>query len=360
MAYVRAFLKKRSTLFAQRMQQGRIRDCHGDLRLQHIYLLDTVVDHKSQFPPFALLDRIEFNERFRYGDVASEIAFLTMEMEAAGRSDLARLFTRAYVDATNDDALQELLPFYQCYRAYVRGKVQAFLLDESEILPEQHLAAEQQARTLFALAAHYASAPAQPTVVMLGGLMGTGKSTLAHALQQELGWTLFSSDEVRKHLAQLEPTRPLADAFGQGIYGLEWTTQTYATLRQKMKAALADGRSVLLDASFVRSADRQALAKEALLAHAAVVFIECVCEQATALERLATRWHMHLEGQPTATASDGRPELYEAQKAIWETIQPDEVPDMMHTIVNTTLPVPRCIAQILGQCHIPRLACWLC
>jgi uncharacterized protein len=359
-AYVRAFLEQRSTLFAQRMQQGHIRDCHGDLRLQYIYLLDRSVDHTSQFPLFALLDRIEFNERFRYGDVASKIAFLTMEMEAAGRSDLARLFTRAYIDATNDDALQELLPFYQCYRAYVRGKVQAFLPDEPEILPEQRLAAEQQARTLCTLAAHYAGAPAQPTVVMLGGLMGTGKSTLAHALQQELGWALFSSDEVRKYLARLEPTRPQADAFGQGLYGPAWTAQTYDTLRQKMKAALTNGRSVQLDASFARSTDRQVLAKEALLAHAEVVFIECACDQATALERLATRWKRHLEGLPTATASDGRPELCEAQKAIWQTIQPTEVPEMKHTIVNTTLPVSRCIAQMVEQCHVPRLACWLC
>lgn len=157
----------------------------------------------------------------------------------------------------------------------------------------------------------------------------------------------------------MEPTRPQADAFGQGLYGPAWTTQTYDTLRQKMKAALADGRSVLLDASFARSADRQALAKEALLSHAEVVFIECVCDQATALERLATRWQRHLEGQPIATASDGRPELYEAQKVIWQTIQPAEIPEMKHVIVDTTLPVSRCIAQMLEQCHIPRLACWL-
>jgi aminoglycoside phosphotransferase family enzyme/predicted kinase len=360
MAYVHAFLEHHRVLFAQRIQQGRIRDCHGDLRLQHVYLLDNpVVDHPNQFPSFALLDRIEFNERFRYGDVASEIAFLTMEMEATGRSDLAHLYTQTYIDATNDDALQELLPFYQCYRAYVRGKVLTFLLDEPEISPEQHLAAEQQARTLFALATHYASAPPQPIVLMLGGLMGTGKSTLAHALQHELRWPLFSSDEVRKHLAQLKSTHPQEDAFGQGMYTPSWTAQTYGALHQKVRETLADNRSVLLDASFVRRADRQKMTKEAVQSHAKVVFIECVCDQATALQRLATRWQMRMLGQPIATASDGRPELYEAQKAIWESIRSDETHDMEHIIVNTMLPVPCCIAHILEQCQVPRLACWL-
>jgi aminoglycoside phosphotransferase family enzyme/predicted kinase len=361
-AYVRAFLQKRLALFTQRIRHGHIRDCHGDLRLQHVYLLDTNVANKDRPASFALLDRIEFNDRFRYGDVAGEIAFLTMEMDMAGRTDLARIFVQAYVRATGDDALQELLPFYQCYRACVRGKVQAFLLDEGEVSPEQRLLAEQQARALFALAAHYAHAPLQPIVMMVGGLMGTGKSTLANALQQELGWALFSSDEVRKQLAQVESAHPQAEAFGQGIYGPQWTERTYQELRQKAREALADGRSVLLDATFLRRTDRQALAQEASALNAAVVFIECTCDQAIALGRLEARWQSRLKGLPATGASsqsDGRPALYEAQKAAWEAVQPGEIPGMHHKIVNTALPVAHCIEEVLETCAISRLACWL-
>ncbi|GHP00411.1 kinase [Reticulibacter mediterranei] len=359
--YVHAFLKHRTALFAQRIGQGRIRDCHGDLRLQHVYLLNKAVDGNSQSPAFVLLDRIEFNERFRYSDVASEIAFLTMEIEAAGRADLARSFTQAYVDATSDHTLQELLPFYQCYRACVRGKVMAFLLDESEISTEQRLTAEQQARTLFALAAHYARTPVQPAVVMVGGLMGTGKSTVTHALQQTLGWSLFSSDEIRKHLALLAPAHPQAEAFGQGIYGPIWTEQTYQALHQKAGEVLAQGRSVLLDASFLQKANRQAVAEVARTRNAAVVFVECRCDQPIALERLATRWQRRMTGaqmvDEVSSASDGRPALYEAQKAVWESVQPDESPGMKHILVNTASPLPRCLELILETCGIARLAC---
>jgi aminoglycoside phosphotransferase family enzyme/predicted kinase len=362
-AYVHAFLKNRPALFAERIKCGHIRDCHGDLRLQHIYLLDRVADTTNQLPPFALLDRIEFNERFRYGDVASEIAFLTMEMEAAGRADLAHLFTQAYHAATDDDILQELLPFYQCYRACVRGKVQSFLLDDTGVSPQQRLAAEQQARALFALAAHYAHTPVQPTIIMIGGLMGTGKSTLARTLQQALGWALFSSDEVRKQLAQIDPTYPQAEAFGQGIYEPGWTKRTYQTLYQKTRETLVHDRSVLLDASFLRKAHRQALAQEAVARNVSVVFLECRCEQETALKRLETRWQKHLKGLQATTeassASDGRPALYEAQKATWEAVQPDEIPGMKHTIINTALPLAHCIEQVLEACCISRLTCWL-
>lgn len=109
-SYIHHFMEERAPLFASRVEDGRIRDCHGDLRLQHVYLLDG--EHK-----LAIIDGIEFNERFRYSDVASEVAFLTMELEAAGRFDLSRAFVDSYIAATRDDTLREVLPFYTCYRA---------------------------------------------------------------------------------------------------------------------------------------------------------------------------------------------------------------------------------------------------
>src|SRR6266568_2357411 len=111
--YIHHFLDERTALFTSRVRDGRIRDCHGDLRLQHVYVLD-----EPDFPAhrLAILDGIEFNERFRYSDVASEIAFLAMELEAAGRDDLSRVFVDGYVAETGDEALREILPFYICYR----------------------------------------------------------------------------------------------------------------------------------------------------------------------------------------------------------------------------------------------------
>jgi len=135
--------------------------------------------------------------------------------------------------------------------------------------------ASRQAQELFALAAHYATAATKATLLMVGGLMGTGKSTLAAALQQELGWQLFSSDLVRKRIAGIDPAQPQADAFGQGIYNAQWTELTYHTLREDARAELMNGCSVILDASFGRRTDRLALFHDAEQLGAAVVFVEC-------------------------------------------------------------------------------------
>ncbi len=113
-------------------------------------------------------------------------------------------------------------------------------------------AAGAQARALFALAGHYASDPASAMMILVGGLMGTGKSTLARALQQVIGARLLSSDLTRKRLARLDPGQPQAAAFEQGVYTPTWTRRTYQALWCEAEAALAQGYSVLLDASFLR------------------------------------------------------------------------------------------------------------
>ena len=213
--YICRFLDERAPLFASRIHDNRIRDCHGDLRLQHIYILDEANDPTQRL---AILDGIEFNERFRYSDVASEIAFLAMELDAASRCDLSRTFVERYVAGTGDEALLELLPFYACYRACVRGKVLSFQLDEPEVSESQREVARLQAASIFAQAASYASGPTRPALLLVGGLMGVGKSTLALALQHELGWALLSSDAVRKRLVHLDSAQPQADVFGQGVY----------------------------------------------------------------------------------------------------------------------------------------------
>jgi aminoglycoside phosphotransferase family enzyme/predicted kinase len=363
--YIRSFMEQRSSLFDNRVREGRIRDCHGDLRLQHVYVLEgQKSDTAQQSPRLAFLDGIEFNERFRFSDVTGEVAFLTMELEAASRCDLARAFVDGYVAASGDQALRELLPFYSCYRACVRGKVLSFQVDEPEVPASQREAACQQAASLFALAASYTSGPTRPTLTLVGGLMGTGKSTLALSLQHELGWTLFSSDTVRKGLAHLDPTEPRANGYGQGLYSQQWTARTYDALLTEARAALAHGRSVLIDASFMQRADRQAAAREAAAYGANAIFVECTCPKEVALKRLAQRWRVRIgecKGtvEAASRASDARPALYDAQCAAWEAHTPDEEPGMERVVVTTTLPLAKSCEQVLDILHIPRLACWL-
>jgi len=360
-AIVRRFLREHQRLFAARRRSGRIRDCHGDLRLQHVYVLRQAAHAQQRL---AVIDCIEFNERFRYGDVAGEVAFLTMELEAASRTDLSLAFVEAYVRASGDDSLRELLPFYACYRAYVRGKVAAFQLDETEVTVAQREAAHQQAQALFTLAAHYASRLSRQTMLLIGGVMGTGKSTLAAALQRELGWALSTSDTIRKRLAGLQPTEAQAAGFEEGLYSLDWTAQTYQTLLGEAEAALANGRSVLLDASFARRADRQAAAHLAAAQGARAIFIECACSPEVALRRLARRWTTRVAGEPQASAeassaSDGRPDLYVAQRGQWEAFNAEQESGMTYLQVETTGALAASVEQALEALEMPRFACWL-
>ncbi len=358
---IQRFLDARAPLFASRVSGRHIRDCHGDLRLQHVYVRERIGhdDHR-----LAVIDCIEFNERFRYGDVAGEVAFLMMELDAAGRPDLSRAFIKAYIQETGDESLRELLSFYACYRAYVRGKVAAFQLDEPEVPIAQREAALRQARLLFSLAAQELGDLSGPTLLLVGGVMGTGKSTLAAALQGELGWALCSSDSTRKRLAGLQATQPQAADFGEGLYSHEWTAHTYQVLLEEADEALASGRSVLLDASFARRADRQAVVQLATRYRARAIFAECVCPREVALERLARRWTTRTAGgsevsREASRASDGRPDLYDAQRTHWEVFIAEQEPGLTHLQVETAGALAVSAEQVLDAAGIPRFACWL-
>ncbi len=143
--YTSVFIENNAYLFRKRIAGGRIRDCHGDLHAAHICFTDDI----------CIYDCIEFNDRFRYCDVVSEIAFLAMDLDNYGRADLSRSFVDAYVRFSGDNELRQLLDFYKCYRAYVRGKVESFKLDDPHILEEGKKEALAAARKYFALAESY-------------------------------------------------------------------------------------------------------------------------------------------------------------------------------------------------------------
>ncbi len=143
---IRDFTRRSGPVFEKRIAEGKVRDCHGDIHSGNIFVTDKIY----------IFDAIEFNERFRYSDVASDAAFLAMDLDFKERTDLSLFFVETYVECSGDKELVKLLPFYKCYRAYVRGKVTSFKLKDPNIRIQEKRAATKEAKAYFKLAATYA------------------------------------------------------------------------------------------------------------------------------------------------------------------------------------------------------------
>jgi aminoglycoside phosphotransferase family enzyme len=139
------FMQQNKALFEKRIAEGRIRDCHGDIHSENIFITDKIY----------IFDAIEFNERFRYSDVAADVAFLAMDLDFKNRTDLSDHFIEKYVEYSSDGELPKLLPFYKCYRAYVRGKVIGFKLVDPNVPAAEKQACTQLAQAYFKLAVNY-------------------------------------------------------------------------------------------------------------------------------------------------------------------------------------------------------------
>lgn len=145
-AYTESFMHERESLFIKRQGEGRIRECHGDLHMEHLYIMDKVY----------VIDCIEFNERFRYSDVAADTAFLAMDLDFHGHGKLSKSFVESYIKYSGDTELEEIIDFYKCYRAYVRGKVDSFELDDATLEEGEKNEAAEIAKRYFKLACSYA------------------------------------------------------------------------------------------------------------------------------------------------------------------------------------------------------------
>jgi hypothetical protein len=143
--YTDHFISGNKGLFDKRVTEGRIRDCHGDLHAAHVCFSENI----------CIYDCIEFNDRFRYSDTASEVAFLAMDLDRYQQSGLSQHLVHTYVKLGHDQELVKLLDFYKCYRAYVRGKVESFKLDDRYIPEEEKTRVLTAARNYFQLAESY-------------------------------------------------------------------------------------------------------------------------------------------------------------------------------------------------------------
>ena len=311
-----AFLAQHDPLLRRRHAAGhRIREGHGDLRAEHVCIIDTPVPAAPPHAPIApgiyVVDCVEFSHALRCNDVASEVAFLTMDLERLGRPDLAGAFVDAYVAASGDRELRTLLPFYCVYRACVRGAVEGLKAAEPEVKSGDRLAAVARARQYFALALRYAWRAQGPAVIACCGLSGSGKSALAAALAEATGFVHLSSDLIRRQGAPCGSPAP----YGTGLYAPAARAAVYARLCDEAEEALAAGRGVVADASFIRSGDRHAIAAAAARRGRPALFLDCQADPETIRRRLDAR-----SGGP----SDARWTTYLEQCAEREAFGPAE------------------------------------
>jgi aminoglycoside phosphotransferase family enzyme/predicted kinase len=297
--------------FSTRVREGRCREGHGDLRLEHIYF---VPDGGGRERP-VVIDCVEFSERYRSGDVAGEVAFLAMELEAARRPDLAAIFVARFAEASDDFGLYGVLDFYLSYRAWVRGKVAALLSADPGADRIVRQGKRQEARRLFGLARAFSGVGLdRPFVVAVGGMIGAGKSTLAASLGDELAVPVVSSDRTRKFLAGLG----LTDLGAADLYTPERIEATYDEVLRRAGEVVAAGRGVIVDASFRARRHRAAAAALAARAGAPFAFVEARCsDEETLRRRLRAR-----EG--TRAASDAREELLPRFREGYEPVRPGE------------------------------------
>ena len=271
-------LRFRSDRFAARIAAGRIRDGHGDLRLEHIYFLRDAAGAEAP----VVIDCVEFSQAFRAGDVANELAFLAMELEAAGRADLAAGFVARCAEAMDDFELYGVLDFYLCYRANVRAKVATLIATDPRAEHELRMRKRAEAQRDFALARSCAGRPlGAPGLVVVGGVIGSGKSTLAATLGRALAAPVIGSDRTRKALAGLAPEQ----RGGEELYSLEHTEATYAELMRRAEIVLDSGRTVVLDATFDDPRWRELATAVARTFGANHAFVEAWCPDWEVLRR---------------------------------------------------------------------------
>lgn len=309
-----AFADSHRDLLTRRLEGGFVREGHGDLRPEHVCLLSDEIE---------VFDCVEFSARLRTCDVASEIAFLTMELEFLGFPELAEDFARAYAARAADGELARLLPFYAAYRAVVRGKVESLKSREPEVLPEDREGARASAGRYFRLAARYARAPRPPALIAVLGLSGTGKSTVARLVSELTGFPVYSSDVLRKEIARREgvvdPRR---------LYGAELGRRTYQTLRERAARRIASGGGAVVDATFQDDDERGRLAELAARSGVPLVLLECTAEEATIRKRLDRR------AARGDSVSDATWEVYLAQRERFAPI--GQRTEARHRIVDTT------------------------
>jgi aminoglycoside phosphotransferase family enzyme/predicted kinase len=303
----RTFVARRAD-FVTRKRDGFVRECHGDLHLGNMILQDNAV---------VIFDCLEFNDTFRWIDVASDVAFLTMDLEDRGRPDLAHRFLNAYLEATGDYGLLQPLPFYLTYRATVRAKVAAIRLGQGNLPPTEAEQVRQEFGSYLDLAERY-TRPSRPRLFITHGVSGSGKSSGTQGVVEALGAIRLRSDVERKRLFGLAP---LERSTGCGVFDLytpDVTQRTYVQLEQQTARVVQAGFPAVVDATFLERAQRDVFRHLADKLGVPFMILEFRASDETLRRRVAHRYAQ------ADDASEADLAVLHGQLAAREPLSPEE------------------------------------
>lgn len=332
----RTFFVNRRRVFEKRIDQGRIRDGHGDLRCEHVYLHGGI----------QIIDCIEFNDRFRYGDVASDLAFLHMDMEHLGHASLSGPLLAAYARRAEDPSVYALLDFYAAYRAAVKVKVAC--LRSTEVGSDRERTELKAAASEYAKDAYrYAVQFSRPTLWVFCGLPASGKSALAQCLADAMDLPLIQSDRIRKGGIWPVHAEQGVVPYDRGIYRKELRQRVYSHMLGLAQEHLKSGRSVILDATFSAAKWREEVNRLCSDLDCSILFVECIAPEETLRERLEAR-------EEKAGISDARLQHLAEMMAGYEPIL--EMDAEIHLRIATDLPFDKCFGEILSRGYAMKCA----
>jgi aminoglycoside phosphotransferase family enzyme/predicted kinase len=316
-----AFVNAHAREIEQRVSDGHVRDGHGDLRCEHVLVR----------PAVRVVDRVEFDPTLRCTDVAAEVAFLTMDLEAHGQAWAARELVDAYVQAGGSAGSEALRSFYAAHRALVRAKVT--LLDAAEHESSARVARLERAERLWALAERLCWRARRPLAIVVCGPAASGTSTLAGELSRHSQLPVVSSDVVRKHLAGLSA----AGRAGPEHYTEEFTHTTYDLLGEEALEHLRQG-GVIVDATCHSPGQRKLVIDRLKLGGSTYLVVQCQATLEVALRRAAERLH------DPQRISDATPQITEEQFRAFEEL--DELPDNSVLRLDTNQALDTQIAEV--------------
>jgi hypothetical protein len=274
-AYTDNFFATRQTLFQTRINNNKIKECHGDLHLKNICLWQKKIQ---------LFDRIEFNEPFRFVDVMYDVAFTVMDLEARGRKDFGNAFLNTYLEQTGDWEGLQLLPLYLSRQAYVRAKVTSFLLNDSAVPETVKQEATKTATDYYKQAWEYTQ-QTKGKLILMSGLSGSGKTTVAKKIARKTNAIHIRSDAVRKHLANIS----LDEKGSNEIYTCEMNEKTYDRLLELGILLAKEGFKVILDAKYDRISVREKVIEAAKSNNIPLQIVNCTAPIEILRDRLNNR-----------------------------------------------------------------------